>query len=737
MNTPQRIIRVAIKTPLNNLFDYLPPASVSGAINPGVRVLVPFGRAQTVGIVVETADSSAIPTDRLRRIVDVLDTSPVLDKDLMTLLAWAAGYYQQTPGEVYAAALPRLLRDGRQIDALQDVWSSTPSGRDIEIEKLRRRAPRQASALSLLLAHPDGADVDLIERAMGDGWRPIVRTLVDKEWAVCEQRRSVPETILGSNIDSAEETPQLTDDQENAVVAVDQSGHQFAAFLLHGVTGSGKTEVYLQLIEKTLQKQQQALVLAPEIGLTPQLVDRFRRRLDVPLAVLHSGLTDSERLNAWRTARCGSARVVVGTRSAVFAPLESPGIVIVDEEHDTSYKQQEGFRYSARDLAVMRARQQGIPVVLGSATPSLESLHNVNQGRYTQLDLRTRAGGASMPSMRLLDMRREPIDGGLSGSLIGAMRQHLQQSGQVLLFLNRRGFAPVWFCPDCTWAAACARCDARMTLHQSAHQLRCHHCGATRSPEPTCPECDGAPQPVGMGTQRIEETIDRLFPDHALARIDRDSTRRRGSMEHMLEEIRHGDRRILIGTQMLTKGHHFPAVTLVGVIDADQGLFGTDPRSSERLAQLLVQVAGRAGRAKHPGEVLIQTQCPEHPLLNTLIHHGYRDFAKAALREREAAGWPPYTALALLRADSEKESLPPRFLNEARHLAGNIAGITILGPAAAPMPRRAGRFRAQLLIQGDRGPLQSFLSRWTPQLSGLNHARRVRWSLDVDPLELF
>ncbi len=725
------IARVAIRTPLYHLFDYLAPA---GGVTPGTRVRVPFGRGETIGLVVETADSSTLERSRLKPVREVLDDRPVLDTILLRLLTWAADYYHQPPGEVFAAALPRLLRAGRQQLATVTAWRLTAEGRRADPDARRKRAPRQAAALDCLAQHTDGADAETIESAMGDGWRPVMRRLESNGLVTrIEQRRPEPVVTGEAGVAGFE----LSQSQRDAVDAVATRLDEFGAFLLDGVTGSGKTEVYLQLAQRVLAAGKQVLVLVPEIGLTPQLVGRFRRRLDTSIVLLHSGLGDSERLSGWRAAHEGRAGVIVGTRSAVFTPLTQPGLVIVDEEHDTSYKQQEGFRYSARDLAVLRARLHGIPLLLGSATPSLESLHNVDRGRYERLELPARPGAATLPAMELLDMRREPVDGGLSGTLVNAMREHLADGRQVLLFLNRRGFAPAWFCGGCGWIAPCRRCDARMTLHQHAGRLRCHHCGAERQPEADCTECSGEMMPVGMGTERIEETITRLFPGDSIARIDRDSTRRRGSLENLLAEIQRGERRILIGTQMLTKGHHFPDVTLVGIVDADQGLFGTDPRSSERLAQLVIQVAGRAGRADRAGRVLIQTQCPQHPLLNILVRDGYAEFASAALQEREAAGWPPYTALALLRAEAADESLPVKFLERARRLAGQVDEVAILGPVAAPMPRRAGRYRAQLLVQGPRSALRPFLSGWAPQLAEIDGARRVRWSLDIDPVDLF
>ncbi|MCK5640042.1 MAG: primosomal protein N', partial [Gammaproteobacteria bacterium] len=508
-----------------------------------------------------------------------------------------------------------------------------------------------------------------------------------------------------------------------------------------GVTGSGKTEVYLRIIEEVLASGRQALVLVPEIGLTPQLVQRFQQRFPVPIALLHSGLNDTERLNAWLMARDGSAPIVIGTRSAVFTPLCKPGVIIVDEEHDASYKQHDGFRYSARDLAVMRGHLVQVPVLLGSATPSMESLHNTRSVRYGLLELSKRAGAASQPSIRLLDIRSQPMDEGLSDNLLQVMRRHLQQNGQILLFLNRRGYAPVLMCHDCGWVGKCQRCDAHLTLYAGQRRMRCHHCASERPVFSECPECKSHElHPVGQGTERVEQALQRNFPDTEIARIDRDSTRRKGSMEAMLERIHEGKTRILVGTQMLAKGHHFPGVTLVAILDCDQGLFSVDFRASERMAQLITQVAGRAGRAEKSGEVLIQTHHPEHPLLQCLIQQGYQGFSKAILAERQAAELPPFSHMALLRAEAVAADAAMTFLCEARDLAQaiDVSDVDILGPVPAPMERRAGRFRAQLLLQAtQRQDLQNLLSPWIQQLEGLKAGRKVRWSLDVDPYEMY
>ncbi|MDE2220995.1 MAG: primosomal protein N', partial [Gammaproteobacteria bacterium] len=526
--------------------------------------------------------------------------------------------------------------------------------------------------------------------------------------------------------------------QADAVAAIEAAAGGYRSFLLQGATGSGKTEVYLRLVLRTLERGAGALVLVPEIGLTPQLLARFRARLAVPIAVLHSGLSDGERLQAWRAARAGVARVLIGTRSAVFAPVQRLGLVVVDEEHDSSYKQQEGgCRYSARDLAVRRAQQAGVPVVLGSATPALESLHNVRLGRYRQLLLPRRADQAAAPRIALVDLRAHAVHAGLAGPVTQAIERHLASDGQVLVYLNRRGYAPTLLCTSCGWIAPCSECDARLTVHRGAAQLRCHYCGAAQPLPTRCGRCGFAVRPVGQGTERIAETLAAMFPNAPLARLDRDTVHSAADVEAVMHSLLEGSARILVGTQMVTKGHHFPGVSLVAVINADQGLFSADYRAAERLAQTIVQVAGRAGRGARAGEVLIQTEYPEHPLLQSLLHAGYEGFAAGALEERAAAHWPPFGRLALLRASGRTATAALDFLRQARECAGARPSARLLGPVPAAMARRAGRHHAQLLAEHPgRGGLHRFLERWLPLVEQLPAARRVRWALDVDPLDI-
>ena len=725
------IIKVALNTPVARLFGYLPADDIPP--RPGQRIRVPFGSSQRIGVVATVTDSTTLPRARLRRALEILDDQPLLGLELMGLLEWSAGYYLHPLGEVIAAALPAILRRGGQAGLEKNIlWRITSAGLDADLEALASRAPAQAKVLREIAAAPSGFTRSEM-RQFAAGWQRIATALERKGWLI--QEETLPEASPALPL---EPPPRLNKRQAAALEEVQDQG--FRTYLLEGVTGSGKTEVYLGLIQRQINAGRQVLVLVPEIGLTPQLVDRFRRRVDAPVVVLHSGLSDRQRLKAWLDTRHGHAKVVVGTRSAIFTPFVQLGMIIVDEEHDLSYKQQEGFRYSARDLAVVRARRAAIPVMLGSATPSFESVANARAKRYTHLELPRRAGMARPPTMRLIDLRTQPTQDGLTEPLISALQRHLGNGAQVLLFLNRRGYAPTIMCPGCGQVIECDHCDARMVLHHKRSILACHHCGSKRVAPEHCPDCGHLLHPVGQGTERVEAALKRLFPGQPLVRIDRDTTRRRGEMERRLESIRSGKSRILLGTQMLTKGHDFPEVTLVGIIDADHGLFGTDFRSSERLAQTIIQVAGRAGRGEKLGEVYVQTLYPDHPLLNTLLKHGYGRFTLEALEERKETAWPPYSYLALLRAECTHRGPLFEFLTQARGCTERYANkrIQILGPASSPMERRSGRYRAQLLLQSQqRSELQIFLKNWRAELPNLPSSRRVRWSLDIDPVELF
>ncbi len=735
------ILRIAVPSPLYRTFDYLPPPDRDlPPLQPGLRVRVPFGRRQVIGFLLETSDGTTLDPATLRPALEILDPEPLLPADVLALLRWAQHYYHHPPGEVFATALPALLRQGEPAlpPSLPPVWRITTAGRAALAESaVPRRAPAQQLLLDHLADCADGVSPETLRPVVRDS-AAILRALRAKGWVELVAA-TAPDTT-SSPCPDHHPSINLNSAQAEAITTIASVLERFQVFLLEGVTGSGKTEVYLRLIEAVLARGRQALVLTPEIGLTPQLLARFRERLPGLLAVLHSGLNDRERLNAWLLARAGTAKVVVGTRSAVFTPLRAPGILIVDEEHDPSFKQQDGFRYHARDLAVVRGRKLGIPVVLGSATPALESRHNAQRERYRLLRLPDRVGGGAEPAIDILDVRRQPMTAGLSRPLLERMHCHLARNEQVLLFLNRRGFAPVLLCHECGWLSTCRHCDARMTLHLRQRRLICHHCGDHRPVDVICPLCGSVDlRPLGQGTERLEAALRQEFPHLGIARMDRDSTRRRGSLETLLADIHNGEHRILIGTQMLAKGHHFPDVTLVGIVDADQGLYGVDFRSSERMAQLILQVAGRAGRAEKPGNVVIQTHHPDHPLLRVLVSQGYPAFATVALAERQAALLPPFARQALLRAEAADPERATAFLKAARALADPLAdGMELLGPAPAPMERRAGRYRAQLLLQTThRRTLHGFLDRWTARLWEQAMDRQVRWSLDVDPMELY
>jgi primosomal protein N' (replication factor Y) len=719
------VLRVALPVPLPTLFDYLPPAS--GEAVAGSRVLVPFGKGKAVGVVVEADVESAVSHGRLKRVLRVLDDAPLLDTELMATLARAADYWLGAPGEAYANALPLALREDRPLPDLHDeAWALTESGRSALDAGSRRGGSR-----ALLDALSRGPQTAELLHEMLPGWRDAARRL--EQAGLIERTQS-----HAAEPPRLTEAPSLSDEQQQAVQTIGESLGRFQPFLLDGVTGSGKTEVYLALIESVIAQGKQALLLVPEIGLAPQTVRRLRDRLGVAVQVLHSNLAEGDRARAWLRARTGEAKVILGTRSAIFTPLPHAGLIVVDEEHDSAYKQQEGFRYHARDLAILRGRALNIPVVLGSATPSLESLANVQAGRYRALHLRARPGAVRAPQVQIVDMRAQRLDHGLSPALLAAVRDTVARGEQVLVFRNRRGYAPVLLCYSCGWHAECPRCEHPMTFHAGRRALICHHCDYTTRPPAQCPSCTAPDlKPQGQGTERLEEALTAQFPDVPVLRIDRETTRRRDSFEQLLEGLHEDKPAILVGTQMLAKGHDLPNLTLVAIVGVDEGLLSVDFRASERLAQLVVQVAGRAGRAKKPGRVLLQTHHPDHPLLRQLLSQGYAASAQSLLEERRTVQLPPYGHQVLLRADAHQREHVDAFLAEAAQALAGLP-LQLAGPMPAPMPLRAGRHRGQLLIEAQtRGALHGALRPWYPALSTLPTARRVRWSLDVDPIDLY
>ena len=726
------IVRVAVPSPLRQLFDYLPARDPAPPPVPGARVRVPFGRGHRVGLVVETGARSQLPRARLRRVEAVLDAEPVLSAELVALLTWAAGYFHHPIGDVVASALPAPLRRGRVAERRpQRHWRRIRGCPADAAEQLAAGAIRQRALLARIADYP-GRTAEAELATCGGRWRDALRALVG---------RGLVEACPG--LDAAAPVaraggPALGEAQQTAVDTVAANRGSYRAVLLDGVTGSGKTEDHRHLTEQVVAAGRQVLVLVPEIGLTPQLVARFSERIGDGIAVLHSGLAEGERLDAWLRARDGSAAVIIGTRSAVFAPLACPGLLIVDEEHDPSFKQQEGFRYSARDLAVVRASRNGHPLVLGSATPSLESIANVLEGRYATLRMSERAVGSTPPEVEVIDLRARTLDDGLSQPLLDALAATLERGDQALLYLNRRGYAPTLLCHQCGWVAQCARCDARLVHHRGDARLRCHHCAADLPIPECCPQCSSAAlRAIGLGTERVAAAVVRHFPAARVARLDRDATRRRGALEAALAAVRGGDTAVLVGTQMLAKGHDFPRVTLVAIVDADGGLFSADFRGPERVAQCLTQVAGRAGRGERPGRVLVQTHHPEHPLLTLLVRRGYRGFARAALAERQAACLPPFSRHALLRVDAHRRDAAEGFAAPARGAAPAVSAVSLYGPLPAPLGRRAGRHRVQVLVESvDRPTLHRFLEQWLTAIASLRGASRVRWSLDVDPVDL-
>ena len=734
MNTAS-ILRVAINAPLSRLFDYLAPTDT--AVAPGCRVRVQFGRQTQIGLVMEVANQSELPISKLRSVTEVIDTSPLLAASDLWLVKFTSDYYHHPIGEVVAAALPALLRQGRPLQDVVQRLSLTKAGLQTEPTQLSKRAKRQAELLTLIQGFDDPTFATL-DVAM-PGWRRLKNNLLDKALVVEITTIDSGRDKNSLTVAEQESGPPLNSDQSEALASI-RRVDGFRTTLLDGVTGSGKTEVYLRLMADEIAAGRQVLVLVPEIGLTPQLVRRFERRLGFEPVVLHSGLSDSERLSAWRGAREGSAQLIVGTRSAIFVPMKTPGLIIVDEEHDASLKQQEGLRYSARDLAVARAKKLNVPVILGSATPSLETLQRCREGAYEIAELPIRAGNAVPPVMRLIALTRFDAQDGLSEPVVKAITKNIDSNGQVLIYLNRRGFAPTLICGGCGVVAECTRCDSRMTVHATSGLLKCHHCGAQRNVDAVCGECGSHCRPLGHGTERLEDALQNRFPGESISRIDSDSTRLKGTMNKALAMATSGETRILVGTQMLSKGHHFPNLTLVVVINADQGLFSTDFRGAERLAQSLVQVAGRSGREEQQGEVIIQTAFPEHPFWNEMFGGGYSKVASNTLLEREKAVWPPFSKIALVRASATRREDAHEFLQHALKLTQQaaIADVRVLGPVGAPMERKAGRYRAQLLLQSrDRHSLHRLLAILRHSLEGDKAARRVRWSLDVDPIELF
>ncbi|MCH9770747.1 MAG: primosomal protein N' [Gammaproteobacteria bacterium] len=721
-------LRLAIPTPLRSRFDYLAPAGVDvQTLLPGIRIKVPFGRRECVGILLAVVTETDVPATKLKTALEILDETPLLNKNLLDLMQFVAEYYHHPLGDVIVGTLPRALRQGQVLPEITELhYRLTKLGQDQD-PALLTRAPKQAQLLKLLLSLPTGVSQAQLKQSGFSG--TVINHLITKTWLEVFYPDPIKQSInINRGLD-------LTIEQANAVKAIN-AAEGFKTFLLAGITGSGKTEVYLQAMSPVLAAGKQVLMLVPEIGLTPQTAERLQDRFQVPVALLHSGLSAGQRLQAWLQAYTGTASIILGTRSALFASIPNLGLIVVDEEHDHSFKQMSGLRYHARDCAVKRAGLENIPIILGSATPSLESLANVRRKRYHHLKLTSRVGRAELPKLSLINLRDQKLQAGLSSTLLEKIKTHLENEQQVLLFINRRGYAPVLMCHHCGWNAPCPRCDAKLTLHQAPYRLYCHHCETRQTPPRVCPQCKQSElMPVGQGTERLAEFLTNEFPDYPCVRIDGDSTRAKNSLANLMQSIHNNEARLLVGTQILAKGHHFPNLTLVAIVDVDGGLLSADFRAVEQMAQLIVQVGGRAGRADKSGEVVLQTHYPEHPLLTVLLKQGYDQFSETLLKQRQDFGLPPYAYQAVLRAEALKRELPNDFLVQVKASCSNAKDVSWLGPMTLLMERKAGRYRQQLILQSaSRKALHIAIENLLAYLRKCPLAKKVRWNLDVDPL---
>jgi primosomal protein N' (replication factor Y) len=726
------ILSIALPIPKRQLFDYL----YEGTPLPvGVRVCVSFGPRKLIGVVWGVSEKSDWDISKLKSIETVIDDSPIFNTSLIKLCSWLAQYYKHPIGDVIQTAMPVALRKGESCLAKPiQYWTLSDVGLSADLSTLSR-APKQRTLIQLL------HNQDVIKsKARADFGATAIKSLVEKD--LIKSIEKAPSTVSTWQQDLIiQDKPIANVEQAIAISCIEAKLNQYGCFLLDGITGSGKTEVYLQAIEQVLKQGEQVLILVPEIGLTPQTVHRFKYRFGIDVGILHSGLNNNERLQVWQQSGNGQLGIIIGTRSAIFTPMLKPGLLIVDEEHDSSYKQQDGLRYHARDLAVMRAREEKIPLVLGSATPALETLNNALTGKYQHLKLNRRAGNASLATQHIFDIRQQPLRFGVAQGMLDRISQHLQQGSQVMLFINRRGYAPALMCHQCGFVEHCKRCDKPFTVHKQLYKLQCHHCGSAKSIPKSCQQCQSNElTSMGVGTEQLEQGLASHFPQYSSIRIDSDSARGKNKLDNMLSSINNNEHQILIGTQILSKGHHFPNVTLVLILDVDGALFSGDYRAAEHLAQLITQLAGRAGRAEKPGEMWLQTHDPGHPLLQDLINNGYAHFAQYALLERQHANLPPYTFQALFKAQALSARDAFDFLQQISQLfsAANAVGIKdnvfCVGPIPALMEKRQGQYRMQLLLQSPlRSSLQNAIGQKIKQIETLNLTSKIRWSLDIDP----
>jgi len=723
------IAKIALNVPFNQLFDYKLIKKTTEEQLLGRRVFVPFRNQTKIGIIIALSEHSSYSNEQLKTIEQYLDTESAVESDSLKLCQWLSRYYHQPLGQVIFTALPNAFKKQKLPKANRaNHWHITELGQTIDKNELKR-SPQQARCLSLFQQHHRCSMTILNQHQITFS---VLKKLLDKNWI-----EDCPAPPISLPAPSAPITLNL--EQQQAYQSIKQRLQQFHCTLLHGITGSGKTEVYMYIIEHILQQGKQVLFLIPEIGLTSQTVKRLQARFQVPLVTLHSNLTDKERYLAWQQAKHNQAKLIIGTRSAVFTPLPQLGLIIIDEEHDTSFKQHEKTCYSARDVAIIRAKQAQIPIILGSATPSLESLYNVQQKRYHWLSLPKRAGDALIPQIGIINLKQQSLFHGLSLPLRTAITEHLEAGHQVLLFVNQRGFAPVLICQQCGHGLSCSRCSAYMIQHRDPPHLLCHHCGQRTTIPQQCTHCQSPTlKPIGYGTERIEEALQQLF-EVPIQRVDRDTIKNKHSFSKILASIQSNQPQILIGTQMLAKGHHFPNITLVGILNADNGLYSHDFRACEKMGQLIVQVAGRAGRATKPGTVLVQTYQPQHPKLQLLLHQNYLVFAEQLLKERAAAKLPPYCYQVLFRSEASVKQHAHNTLEAIKSTLCQQApkSLDVFGPMVAPMEKKSGQYRMQLLLQSPhRSILQKILTEQSQALEKIKQNARSRWTIDVDPYDL-
>lgn len=735
------ILHVAINSPLHHLFDYLPPDDrLMIDLMPGQRLRVPFGKSGTrIGLIISLSTVTEVPLNKLKKALTLLDKQPVIDKEQMQLIEWVSRYYHYPIGSVAFTAIPSALRKGKPAKIKQEnIWQITDPGKNADGSKLAR-AQKQFAILNFIKQHPHGISQSCIANQFHNS-KPALNALLKKKLINFKEKESLKQHGETNIADNNGAVPSPNKEQQKAIHTIIASLNTYRTFLLNGVTGSGKTEVYLRVIQHIIKLGRQVLIMTPEIGLTPQLVKVITQRFQQNIAVLNSRLSDQERLSAWLKARDNKTAIILGTRSAIWTPLPNLGIIIIDEEHDPSYKQQKGLRYSARDVALIRAQRKKIPVLLGSATPAMESIKNVRDQRYQEIQLPNRVSNLELPKIHIYGIRNTKMYGAISQYLLNNIKQCINKKQQTLLFLNRRGYAPVMMCHHCHFIHQCPRCTMYMVLHKYKNQLLCHHCSHYKTLPDTCPECHGTQIiEIGHGTERLEETLLGLLPEAKISRIDRDTTQRRGAMQKIFNDIHAGHTDILIGTQMLSKGHHFPNVTLVGIINIDQNLFSIDYRASEKMAQIFTQISGRAGRSNNPGTVIVQTHYPEHPLLNELAKHNYQQFTELLLRERQQAQLPPFSFQALIHAESNQQYTATEFLDIAKMKLQSIKQkeLEIYGPVTAPIEKRAGRYRSQLIVQAkNRKIIQKSLAAWIMLIEKVPEAKKVQWSLDVDPIDM-